>query len=103
MADVSDGLLQDLGHIAKASGVRVEVDPEALAVPQSLAAASSELGEDPLRWVLTGGEDHALVATYPKGVSLPPEWKIIGRIVEGEGVQVTGRAETAGGWDHFRE
>ncbi len=103
MLDVSDGLLQDLGHIASASGVRIVVEPGALPVPDVLAAAAAELGEDPLGWVLTGGEDHALVAAFPEEVSLPPEWKIIGRVTEGEGVQVTGRAEAEGGWDHYRE
>ncbi|GGK69958.1 thiamine-monophosphate kinase [Sphaerisporangium melleum] len=103
MADVSDGLVQDLGHIAAAGGVRVEVDPDALEVPAELTAAAAELGEDPLRWVLTGGEDHALVASYPAGVRLPPEWRVIGRVTDGEGVQVTGRVEARGGWDHFRD
>ncbi|WP_405141111.1 thiamine-phosphate kinase [Sphaerisporangium sp. NBC_01403] len=102
MVDVSDGLLQDVGHIAKASGVRVELEPQDLPVPEQLAAAAGELGEDPLRWVLTGGDDHALVAAFPAEVRLPPEWRVIGRVAEGEGVQVRGHAETQGGWDHFR-
>ncbi|MCW2878773.1 MAG: thiamine-phosphate kinase [Sphaerisporangium sp.] len=103
MVDVSDGLLQDVGHIASASGVRVELEPGALPVPEPLVAAAAELGEDPLLWVLTGGDDHALVAVFPPDVRLPQEWRIIGHVVEGEGVQVTGYAEPHGGWDHFRE
>ncbi|MEU8269638.1 thiamine-phosphate kinase [Sphaerisporangium sp. NPDC049002] len=103
MADVSDGLLQDVGHIAKASGVRVELEPQDLPVPEPLAAAAAELGVDPLRWVLTGGDDHALVAVFPADVRLPPEWRVIGRVVEGEGVQVRGHDEPQGGWDHFRD
>src|SRR4051794_22370568 len=52
MCDVSDGLLSDAGHIAAASGVQLDLDP------------ADEL-------VLTGGEDHALLATLPPDVALP--------------------------------
>ncbi|MEO3808573.1 thiamine-phosphate kinase [Sphaerisporangium sp. B11E5] len=102
MADVSDGLVQDVGHIASASDVGVEIDAEAFPVPESLVAAGSLVGEDPVRWVLTGGDDHALVAAFPAGTDLPPGWLIVGRVVEGEGVQVRGHAGGEGGWDHFR-
>jgi thiamine-monophosphate kinase len=103
MLDVSDGLLQDLGHIAAASGVAISLDPAALPIPAILAEAAARLKADPLEWVLTGGDDHALAATFPPDVRLPAEWTPIGRVCEGEGVQVAGRIGTKGGWDHFRE
>lgn len=101
MLDVSDGLLQDLGHIAAASGVRVELDPAAFVVGEPVAAAAKELGTDPLDWILGGGEDHALAAAFPAEVSLPPSWRIVGGIVAGQGVVVRGRETSHAGWDHF--
>ncbi|MEO3860089.1 thiamine-monophosphate kinase [Acrocarpospora sp. B8E8] len=102
MVDVSDGLVQDLGHVAEASGVGVVVEPAAFRVPAILVEAARYLGVDPLDWILTGGDDHALAATFPPGVRLPPPWQVVGEIVQGQGVQVKGRAEAPGGWDHFR-
>ncbi|HTL23013.1 MAG TPA: thiamine-phosphate kinase [Mycobacteriales bacterium] len=87
MCDVSDGLVQDAGHLARASGV-------------AIALESALLHDDAveLRDVLTGGEDHALVATLPG--SPPPGCRVVGRVVAGEGVTVDGRA-VEGGWEHF--
>ncbi|GAA4068372.1 thiamine-phosphate kinase [Actinomadura miaoliensis] len=95
LLDVSDGLLQDLGHIAEASGVRVEVDSAAVPVP-------AVLGPDGLRHALTGGEDHAFAGTFPPAAHLPPAWAVIGRVADGKGVMVDGRPYGPGGWDHFR-
>ncbi|HXO24610.1 MAG TPA: thiamine-phosphate kinase [Streptosporangiaceae bacterium] len=114
MLDVSDGLLADLGHIASASGVRIDLSSDRLSPGEDLqAAAHSFFGRtghrstpahtQALTWVLAGGEDHALAATFPPGVALPPRWTVIGTVQHGQGVAVDGEPWAgSAGWDHFR-
>jgi thiamine-monophosphate kinase len=105
LIDTSDGLLRDAGRIAAASGVRIDLDPRALAPGADLVAAADALGSAnaALPWVLTGGEDHALVACFPPGAELPAGYRVIGRVLGGQpGVLVDGRPWTApDGWHHF--
>jgi thiamine-monophosphate kinase len=104
MIDVSDGLLADLGHIAAASGAGIDVQTERIQIPAKLAEVGSALGADPLHWILTGGEDHALAATFPPFTDLPEGWLQIGLVtMPGSGVTVDGGAYTEdGGWEHWR-
>ncbi|HWN61448.1 MAG TPA: thiamine-phosphate kinase [Streptosporangiaceae bacterium] len=114
MIDISDGLLADLGHIASASGVLIDLSSDRLSPGEGLQAAAraflgrTERGSTPehaaaLAWVLTGGEDHALAATFPPGTALPPRWTVVGQVSEGLGVLVDGQAWAGeAGWDHFR-
>jgi thiamine-monophosphate kinase len=106
MCDVSDGLLADVGHIAAASRVVIDLDRAALVraclEPASpLQQVGSALGVDPLVWVLTGGEDHALVATFPPRSPLPVGWTPIGEVRKGGktpgGVLVSGEPAAAVG------
>jgi thiamine-monophosphate kinase len=102
MIDISDGLLADLNHVAGASRVLIDVETARLSADPALRAAADELGADWLRWVLTGGEDHALAATFPAGTGLPGHWSVIGNVRDGHGVTVDSRpAEGRGGWEHF--
>ncbi|MBC7290541.1 MAG: thiamine-phosphate kinase, partial [Actinotalea sp.] len=112
MLDVSDGLLRDAGRLARASGVRLDLAEPTDVLAADLAAvapAAALLGgatDLPLEWVLTGGEDHGLLATFPPTVPVPAPFRRIGSVLAaGEpAVLVAGAPPRAGsvGWDHFR-
>jgi thiamine-monophosphate kinase len=101
MVDVSDGLLADLAHIAAASGVLIDVRRPG--VPQKLLEVGAALGVDPVSFLLTGGEDHALVATFPPGTELPAAFTAIGEVRAGDAaVLVEGKPyDGDAGWTHF--
>jgi thiamine-monophosphate kinase len=105
LIDTSDGLLRDAVRIAEASGVRIDLDTDALAPGPDLVAAAEALGDRSLAtaWVLTGGEDHALLACFPPDVTPPPAYRVVGRVLDGPPqVLVDGRAWVGpGGWRHF--
>jgi thiamine-monophosphate kinase len=110
MIDISDGLLGDLGHVAAASGVGIDLRKEAFRVPAQMRDAAAALGVDPYGWILAGGDDHALAATFPADTDLPDDWLVVGEVLPaslfaaGDGVTVDGRRYIGGspGWDHFR-
>lgn len=104
MIDVSDGLLADLGHISRASGVCIDLDSSAfeIAEPQQAVAAAFG-GGDPLVFQLTGGDDHALVATFATD-SVPQGWTVVGRVLPGDPTVLLDGAEPdleTLGWKHF--
>jgi thiamine-monophosphate kinase len=113
MLDVSDGLLRDTGRLARASGVVVDLDPELLGADASLTTAARAVAPDRepgavvRAWVLGGGEDHGLLATFPAGTGLPSGYRAVGtvratRTGEAPGVLVAGaEPDVPAGWDHF--
>ncbi|MGA5544207.1 thiamine-phosphate kinase [Mycobacterium sp. NPDC051198] len=102
MTDVSDGLLADLGHIATASGVGIDLESGLLDADRlAVIDAARAVGADPWEWVLGGGEDHALAATFPGAV--PPGWRAVGRVLDGPAKVLVDGAPWAGnaGWQSF--
>ena len=103
MTDVSDGLLADLGHIAEASGVGINVSTGALTADRdALSAAAAAADADVWAWLLGGGEDHALVSTFP---GTPPEgWRPVGTAIDGPARVLVDGEEWHGnpGWQSFQ-
>ena len=126
MLDVSDGLLRDAGRIACASGVVIDLDdpgdlpdasflgPVAALVNGHDGSAARQLARS---WLLTGGEDHGLLATVPAdGLErLPAGARVIGRVLSPQespasvlgnrsGVLLAGEpVQERTGWDHFSQ
>jgi len=102
--DVSDGLLQDLGHVCEMSGVAAVVRARNVPISDELRAGYPA---EALEMACTGGEDYELLMVGPKDKidSLPVT--VIGEIVDGAGVKL---ADDKGseiafertGWDAFR-
>jgi len=102
MIDVSDGLVADLNHVAKASKVLINLDSTALVVDEVLTSAAGAFNGNAMEWVLTGGEDHAFVATFANALDVPAGWTVIGEVLSGEvGVLVDGQPYELAGWRHF--
>ncbi|MEX0426487.1 thiamine-phosphate kinase [Nocardioides sp. DS6] len=105
LIDISDGLLAEAGHLAADSGVAIDVRTDSLVVPEPLHAVASATGADPLTFVLGGGDDHALLGTFPADAALPEGWTVIGAVGErtdGPLVTVDGEEyDGPTGWTHF--
>lgn len=114
--DISDGLLQDAGHMCRMSGVGMELHPDLVPVDPMISSEGVSRGEA-LRHALTGGEDYELLATIPpdrvsQALQAAAEAGCplarIGQVVSGNSVRLVGRDGeeispfTGGeGFDHF--
>ena len=85
--DISDGLLQDLGHVCDASGVGADVEISALPLLEGHHDHARNLGVDGFAAALTGGEDYELLFTAPSSTTVDVACTRIGVIVEARGVR----------------
>jgi thiamine-monophosphate kinase len=88
---VSDGLLQDLGHVCEASGVGAEIELERLPIDAATREAAAQLGLDAIETAAGTGDDYQLIACAPPDAkdglcARLPTLTEIGRIVAGSGV-----------------
>lgn len=106
MLDVSDGLVLDASRIAAASGVTIAFSVELIeAEAETLRGIDAATGRRALDFVLSGGEDHALFATFPPG-SVPEGFRVIGSVEAAGDIAVTIGGEAylhSGGWDPYAD
>ncbi len=81
MTDISDGLVEELITMSRAAQVAMAVEVAAVPRRPDLARLATELGAEVDEWVLTGGEDHHLLAAFD-AVSVPDGWTVIGSVRE---------------------
>lgn len=102
MLDLSDGLAKDASRISKASNVTIQIDPLMLqgfeAVLEEAARAIDVNEKD---WVIGGGEDHSLLATFPSDAQIPRAFKAIGVVLPAGAapVMLGAHALPEKGWD----
>jgi thiamine-monophosphate kinase len=102
MLDVSDGLGKDLLRIARASNVSIEIhSKDLLGFEAMLELPAQSLDVNPRQWVLSGGEDHSLLATFPRSAQIPRSFKVIGKVLESgqPAVLIDGEPADVSGWD----
>ncbi len=80
--DISDGLMQDLGHLCQASKVGARLELAALKPRDDFATQCQALGRDPLQLMLSGGEDYELLCALPAQEKTPQGFYAVGEVTD---------------------
>ncbi|MCH8499318.1 MAG: thiamine-phosphate kinase [Marinobacter sp.] len=102
--DISDGLLADLAHICRASGVGASIDSATIPLTPALRAS---VGDEALTLALYGGDDYELCFTLPPGLQealareAPQVCTVIGKVSSGADILLDGQPVMPHGYDHF--
>jgi thiamine-monophosphate kinase len=102
MIDISDGLISDAFHIASASNLQIHINSDAIKSSDEMSVLASAMSVDAREWILHGGEEHSLLATFDTARDLPSGFRPIGHTESGvPGVFVDGERIDPKGFTHF--